>query len=111
MWVYVENGEIKKIELPRVGTLSDGRTVSGYHMLPEETLRAEGWLPVEDNPPAYDPATHYIVVEGYEVLSDRVTKVYRVEAKPSAEQPVPDEYEQRLTDIEMALAAIMGGTV
>ena len=28
--------------------LSTGETVSGYHLLDEEILKDEGWLPLED---------------------------------------------------------------
>lgn len=110
MWALVENGEIKKFDLPKTGKLKDGRTVSGYNLLPEEVLRDEGWLPVEDNPPEVDPETQVIVVEGYEILPDKVVKQYRVIDKPAAEaeQPKTNDYKQRLLDIEMALAAIMG---
>ena len=51
--IQVINGEIKQYQLPKVGTLSDGSTVSGYHLLNEDILKEEGWLPLEDNPPEY----------------------------------------------------------
>lgn len=38
-------------QLPEVGELSDGRTVSAYDKLPEEVLREEGWVELEDNGP------------------------------------------------------------
>ena len=52
--VQVINGEIAQYSLPKTGVLKDGSTVSGYHLLDEEILLDEGWLPLEDNPPEYD---------------------------------------------------------
>ncbi len=72
--VQVINGEIKQYSLPKTGTLKDGRTVSGYHLLDEEVLLNEGWLPLEDIPPEYDEETQYLVQDGYEVLEDKVIK-------------------------------------
>lgn len=39
--IQVINGEIKHYNLPKVGTLKDGSTVSGYHLLDEEILLEE----------------------------------------------------------------------
>jgi len=58
--IQVINEEIKQYSLPKVGTLSTGETVSGYHLLDEEILLDEGWLPLEDNPPEYDVETQYL---------------------------------------------------
>lgn len=77
--IQIINNEIKQYQLPKVGTLKDGRTVSGYHLLDEETLKAEGWLPLEDNPPEYDVETQYLISDGYEILEDKVIKKYRIE--------------------------------
>jgi hypothetical protein len=33
--IQVIDGEIKQYDLPKVGSLLDGRTVSGYHLLDE----------------------------------------------------------------------------
>lgn len=38
-------------QLPEVGELSDGRLVSAYDHLPEEVLREEGWVELEDDGP------------------------------------------------------------
>lgn len=72
--IQVINGEIKQYSLPKTGTLSTGKTVSGYHLLDEETLKDEGWLPLEDNPPEHDKETQYLASDGYEVLEDKVIK-------------------------------------
>lgn len=70
--IQIINGEITQYRLPKVGQLKDGRTVSGYHLLYEETLKDEGWLPLEDIQPEYDEEIQYLVQDGYEVLEDKV---------------------------------------
>lgn len=90
MKVQVINGEIRIIGLPQTGTLSDGSTVSGYDLLPPETLAAEGWQDAEDSPPDYDPVTHYLVHEGYAVEDGRAVQKYRVVEHPP-KQLTPDE--------------------
>ncbi len=89
--IQVIDGEIVKYSLPKVGTLKDGRTVSGYHLLDEDILRDEGWLPLEDIQPEYDEETQYIVNDGYEILEDRVIKKYRIEDMPEPEPILPSE--------------------
>ena len=101
--MQVINGEIKQYQLPKVGTLKDGRTVSGYHLLDEDILRDEGWLPLEDNPPEYDEETQYIVDDGYEILEDKVIKKYKIENIP---EPQPDELQELsnyILDVDMRL--------
>ena len=55
MYAKVVNGQV--VYVPTSGVLQDGRTVSNYHLLPDETLLAEGWLPCEEIKPTYDEAT------------------------------------------------------
>ena len=52
--VQVINGEITQRSLPKTGTLKNGSTVSGYHLLDEEVLLDEGWLPLEDIVPEWE---------------------------------------------------------
>jgi hypothetical protein len=85
--IQIINGEIKQYNLPKVGTLKDGRTVSGYHLLDEELLIDEGWLPLEDIKPDYDEETQYLANDGYEILEDKVIKKYRIEEIPEREEP------------------------
>lgn len=101
--IQVIDGEIKQYDLPKVGSLLDGRTVSGYHLLDEETLRSEGWLPLEDIKPDYDEETQYLVNDGYEILEDKVIKKYRIEEIP---EPQPDELQELsnyILDVDMRL--------
>jgi hypothetical protein len=39
------------IGLPTSGQLADGRWVSNYHLLPEDVLLKEGWLPADEAKP------------------------------------------------------------
>ena len=101
--IQVIDGEITKYNLPKTGTLSDGRTVSGYHLLDEEILLNEGWLPLEDVKPDYDMETQYLVNDGYEILEDKVIKKYRIEEIP---EPQPDELQELsnyILDVDMRL--------
>ena len=112
--IQVINGEIIQYSLPKVGTLSDGRTVSGYHLLDEETLLNEGWLPLEDNPPEYDSETQYIVNDGYEILEDKVVKKYRIEDIPEPEPPQPNMTElivEYLIDVDFRLSLMEIGLI
>lgn len=85
--IQVIDGEIVKYSLPKTGTLKNGSTVSGYHLLDEEILSNEGWLPLEDVEPEYDEETQYLVNDGYEILEDKVIKKYKIEDISEREEP------------------------
>lgn len=106
MFKKMNNGTVK-YKLPKVGTLKDGRTVSGYHLLDEEILKEEGWLPLEDNPPEYDIETQYLVQDGYEILEDKVIKKYRIEEIPEREEP--RDLESEVEELRQALDILLGG--
>ena len=105
--VQVTNGEIKQYQLPKVGTLSDGRTVSGYHLLDEEILLDEGWLPLEDIPPEHDEETQHLVQDGYEILEDKVIKKYRIEEIPEREEP--RDLEVEIEELRQIIDVLLGG--
>ena len=98
--IQVIDGEIVKYSLPTTGTLKDGSTVSGYHLLDEEVLLDEGWLPLEDIPPEYDEETQYITADGYEILADKVIKKYKV-------LPITPNISERLKSAEDVLLMIL----
>ena len=105
--IQVINGEITQHSLPKTGTLKNGSTVSGYHLLDEEVLLDEGWLPLEDNPPEYDMETQYLVNDGYEILEDKVIKKYSIVDIP---EPQPNEIEilnNKIAKLEQVIDAIM----
>jgi len=108
-YVKVENNQVVKIGLPKTSKLKDGRTVSGYHLLSEEVLRQEGWLPLIDNPPEYNPEMQYIVHDGYEILTDKIIKKYKIENIPEPEpQPSIEEY---LLDLDFRISCIELGVI
>ncbi|CAK7084082.1 hypothetical protein [Tissierella sp.] len=116
--VQVKNGEITQYGLPKVGTLKDGSTVSGYDLLmlsDPELAREEGWLPLEDIQPIYNEDTQYIINDGFEILEDKVMVKYRIVEIPEPE--IIDEYvddekvamAEAIIDLESRLSALEGG--
>ena len=105
--IQVIDGEIVKYSLPKTGTLSTGETVSGYHLLDEEILLDEGWLPLEDTPPEHDEETQYLVQDGYEILEDKVIKKYRVEDIP--EEAEPRDLEAEVEELRQIIDTLLGG--
>jgi len=104
--VQVINGEITQHSLPKTGTLKNGSTVSGYHLLDGETLLEEGWLPLEDVESEYDEETQYLVNDGYEILEDKVIKKYKVENIPRPQQNEIDymlDLDFRISLLELGL--------
>jgi len=77
MYAKVVNGQVTQAHLPTSGILQDGRTVSNYHLLPDEILLAEGWLPCEEVKPEYDEATQYLVIDTAVVQGDKVIVTYK----------------------------------
>ena len=105
--IQVINGEIKQYSLPKTGILKDGSTVSGYHLLDEETLKEEGWLPLGDNPPEYDRETQYLINDGYEILEDKVIKKYKIE--DISEREEPRDLEVEIEELRQIIDVLIGG--
>ena len=105
--VQVINGEIAQYSLPKTGTLKDGSTVSGYHLLDEETLLDEGWLPLDDVEPEYDIETQYLIQDGYEILENKVIKKYRIEEIPEMEEP--RDLEAEIEELRQIIDILIGG--
>jgi hypothetical protein len=80
VYVKVVNGQVVCVGLPTCGVLVDGRCVSGYNLLPPETLAAEGWFPLELNQPEYDPETQELQLADYTVQPDKVIANYEAVA-------------------------------
>lgn len=113
-FVLVENGKVLKEGLPEIGVLKDGSAVSGYHLLDEEILLDEGWLPLEDNPPEYNPETQYLIDDGYEIFEDKVVKKYRIEDIPEPELQRPNVTEliaEYLIDVDFRLSLMEIGLI
>lgn len=105
--VQIIEGKIKQYSLPKTGILKNGSTVSGYHLLDEDTLRDEGWLPLEDIQPEYDVETQYLASDGYEILEDKVIKKYRIEDIPEREEPRDLEIE--VEELRQIIDVLFGG--
>ena len=105
--IQVINNKITKYALPKTGTLSTGETVSGYNLLPIETLKAEGWLPLEDIQPEYDVETQYLASDGYEILEDKVIRKYRIE--DIAEEEEPRDLESEIEELRQTIDVLLGG--
>ena len=104
--IQVIEGKIKQYRLPKTGTLKNGSTVSGYHLLDEEVLLDEGWLPLEDNPPEYDMETQYLTNDGYEILEDKIVKKHKVENIPRPQRNEIDymlDLDFRISLLELGL--------
>ncbi len=105
--IQVINGEITQRSLPKTGTLKNGSTVSGYHLLDEEVLLDEGWLPLEDIPPEHDEETQYLANDGYEILEDKVIKKYRIEEISEREEP--RDLEVEIEELRQIIDILLGG--
>lgn len=81
-YALVQGKKVIQDALPQTGYLSDGRSVSGYDLLSNEVLRSEGWLPIVDEPPIYNPKTQTLTNNGYVVEVDRVVVAYTVKDIP-----------------------------
>ena len=106
--IQVINGEITQHNLPKTGTLKDGSAVSGYHLLGEDILREEGWLPLDDNPPEYDEEIQYLVNDGYEILEDKVIKKYSILDIPEPQPSEIDVLNNKIAELEKVIDTILG---
>ena len=105
--VQVINEKIAQYSLPKTGTLKNGSTVSGYHLLDEEVLLDEGWLPLEDIPPEHDEETQHLINDGYEILEDKVIRKYRIEEIPEREEP--RDLEVEIEELRQTIDILLGG--
>lgn len=102
--IQVIDNKITKYSLPKSGKLSTGETVSGYHLLDEETLRSEGWLPLEDIRPEYNSETHYLQPNGYDIQEGKVIRLYEIVEIPEPElDPI-----ERIAELEETLNILLG---
>ena len=113
-YAKIENGQVTQIGLPTTGMLKDGSTVSGYNLLDEEILLEEGWLPLVDNPPAYNTETECLEHAGYTVGETEVVANYNVKQIEIqiVDDPVDDEkiaMAEAIIDLDARLSALEGG--
>lgn len=109
--IQVLDGEIVLYSLPPTGKLKNGQTVSGYHLLDDLTLAEEGWLPLEDIYPEFDPETEYVIPDGHTVLEDKVIANYKVLMRPESELSDVDILNNRISDLESIIDILLTGGV
>ena len=85
------------IGLPKIATMIDGTWVSNYHLLPVDVLAAEGWLPLEEVYPEYNPETHYIELDTVVETDGKIVVSYKTIPLP------PDEIDLLLDELEAEL--------
>lgn len=100
----IKDNKIIEYSLPKVGTLKNGETVSGYDLLPIETLKKEGWLPLENIRPEFDWKTHDLKSDGYEILETKVKAKYKI---VEIQERVPTQ-EEKIVQLEEALNILLG---
>ena len=79
---------VQEVKLERRGTRKDGRTVSEFNLLGADTLIEEGYYPVNDNIPEYDPEIQMVQFDRYVVNSKSVTAKYKVVDIPIEEEVI-----------------------
>ncbi len=94
----VLNGDIVNKNLPKSGIIN-GATVMNYHKLPQKTLIAEGWLPLEEERPEYDETTEQLVWVEDRVEKDKVVRVYEKQTLPERE-PDPPSIDEELEKLK-----------
>ncbi len=99
-------GENVEVGLPKIGTLKDGSTVSNYNQLAADVLKAEGWLPFEDNKPEV-PEGKYANHVSYDVKKTKITAVYEVFDSPEPKAEVDPI--KSLEDAVMELTMLVVG--
>lgn len=108
--VQVKDNKIVKYTPPKVGTLKNGRTVSGYDKLMlsnPELAKEEGWLPLIDEKPEYNPEEEFLTIGEYEILEDKVIVKYDINKIQDVELTQPttgiDDY---ILDMDFRLSLI-----
>ena len=76
MYAKIENNQVTLTSLPTSGILSNGQSVSNYNLLSESILLAEGWLPLIESKPVYDPITQELQLTGYTIGENKVIANY-----------------------------------
>ena len=114
MFMKILYGEIVESNLPKKGTLSDGSTVSNYHLLDDQVLKAEGWLPVEEIKPEYNQEIEYLFNPQYEIQEDKVIKTWQVTQIINEPQEPQIDHEklalyEAIAGLQERLEALEGG--
>jgi hypothetical protein len=76
--IQIINNEITQIELPQSGYLKNGKSVSGYNLLPIDILKEEGWLTLRQEILEYNTETQYLQHNEYIIGIDEVIETFIV---------------------------------
>jgi hypothetical protein len=99
MYAKIDNGNVIQVGLPTSGCLYDGSSVSNYNLLPDSVLLAEGWLPLIENKPEFNPETQGLRLTGYTIEETQVVANYVIVTKlPTVEERL-DATEAVLMDV------------
>lgn len=84
-YAKIENGAVQIYHsLPQNYTFADGSNTGNFADMSADIHKAEGFLPLEDSPPAYDPQLYTLEHDGYEVTEKVIRQKYKV-------TPIPQE--------------------
>lgn len=72
--------------LPTSGLLSDGTTVSNYHLLPNEILKSEGWKPLEEVKPTFEESTQMLQLDSVIDEGEKIVATYIAVEKHLSEE-------------------------
>jgi|GEM_PF-2842811 hypothetical protein len=103
MLARIINNELE-LDLPSFGMLSDGRSVSGYNLLPIEELNADGWKEAVLNQPECTDS-EYLVIDSF-TDGDVITVNYRVEIQAVIPNPEIEALRERVDGIDGGVDAL-----
>ena len=110
-YARIENG-ICNTNLPNVGVMKNGNTVSGYDKLSHEELMSEGWKEFVEVKPTFNKETQYLQFSGYG-NGEKITAEYVVVDKPIEVYielaPTTDERIDQLEEMIIDLSIMIGG--
>jgi len=109
-YAKIENGRVVSTNLPKVGILRDGSTVSGYDLLNPTILKNEGWLPLTEDKPIFDGATQYLTFDQYVISTGSVVARYKVvDIVVPEPAPYTPTNEERIAALEAAMNDLILG--
>lgn len=96
MYAKVENGEVVELmqKLPKHHTFANGNRTGNFDIIDTATQVAEGYYPVEDVRPNYNPNTQSLLFARYDIEAAVVKRVYQ-----SANIPLADAKAAKIGDI------------
>lgn len=108
MYAHILDNKIKQgpCALPKSWGHISGLRLLGDTPEGRATLLSLGWLPVEKNEPAFDPALQYLVPAGFDIQADKV--VWNFEAK---DREIEEVFDADRFDAWYPIAQVEGGII